>query len=77
MQDVQGHVELRFVCGRRPDQLALCVGRDDGAVSQGEPVQRAEGVAVPQHCTETETSHLMKGNEARRCRNARVAQKRI
>lgn len=55
MQDVQRHVELRFVGGCRSDQLALGVSGDDGAVCQGESVQRAERMAVPQHCTETKT----------------------
>ena len=55
MQDVQRHVELWFVGGWRSDQLALGVSGDDGAVCQGESVQRAERMAVPQHCTEIKT----------------------
>ena len=47
---MQGHVELWFVGGWRSDQFALGVSRDDGAVGQGESVQRAERVAAPQHC---------------------------
>lgn len=53
LQDVQRHVELWFVGCRRSDQLALGVSRDDVAVCQRESVQRAERVAVPQHCEET------------------------
>lgn len=49
LQDVHGHVELWFVGGLRSDQFALSVSRDDGAVRQGEPVKRTEGMAVPQH----------------------------
>ena len=53
LQDVQRHVELRFVGGRSPDEFALRVSRDDGAVCQGESVERAERVAVPQHWKDT------------------------
>lgn len=49
LQDVQRHVELRFISGWKADQFALGVGGDDGAISQGESVQRAECVTVPQH----------------------------
>lgn len=52
---MQGHVELGFVGGCRSDQLALGVSGDNGAVCQGESVQRAERLAVPQHCKETNT----------------------
>lgn len=62
---MQGHVELWFVGGWRPNQFALWVSWDDGAVCQGESVQRAESVAVPQHCTETDgqKNTLVKGRK--------------
>lgn len=52
LQDVQRHVELRLVGGGRADQFAFGVSRDDSSVGQGESVQRAERMAIPQHCTE-------------------------
>ena len=49
LQDVQRHVELRLVGGRRAHQFALSVRRHDGAVREREAVDRTEGLAVAQH----------------------------
>lgn len=53
LQDVQRHVELWFIRGRRSGQFALCVSWDHGTISQGESVQRAECMAVPQYWKDT------------------------
>lgn len=49
LENVQGHVELGLVGGGRAHQLALGVRRHDGPVGQGEAVDGAEGLVVPEH----------------------------
>lgn len=54
VKHMQGDDELRFTGRLRADELALGLGRDDGAVRQGEAINGAEGQPLPQHCRQAQ-----------------------
>lgn len=50
MKHMQGDYKLRFTGRLRTDELALGLGRNDGAIRQGKAINRTEGQPLPQHC---------------------------
>lgn len=54
VKHMQGDYKLRFTGRLRTDELALRLGRNDGAIGQGKAINRTEGQSLPQHCRQAE-----------------------
>lgn len=54
VKHMQGDYKLRFAGRLGTDELALGLGRNDGAIRQGEAINGTEGQPLPQHCSKAE-----------------------